>query len=309
MVASENRSGAYLKYELTTVLYPRTSFTEITTQVDPFRLSKFPRTIAMKRYEGRRAIVTGGAQGIGLACVRRLLDEGAQVLAADIQPWEITQALKSLSPNRDFQYCRADVSNRSEVDKMVKLAVETFGGVDVLVSNVGVARKIPFLDLTDQDLQSDFQVNLISMILCGQAVARQMKAQGKGGSIVHMSSVNAVMAMPGYTTYNVSKGGVEQLTRVMALELAPLGIRVNAVGPGTILSEMSRNAVLSDEEAKRTILSRTPMGRFGEPEDVASVVAFLASNDAGYITGETIFIDGGRRALNYTVPVASSGST
>lgn len=258
----------------------------------------------MTRYKNKRAIITGGAQGIGLACAQRLLSEGAQVLAADIQKWEGSAASSVLSESERFSYRRTDVTSRQEVEAMVAEAVASFGGVDVLISNVGVAKKKPFLELTDEDLATGFQINLVSMILCGQAVARQIKTQGTPGAIVHMSSVNGVMAMPGYTVYNVSKGGVEQLTRVMALELAPLGIRVNAVGPGTILTEMTRSNVLSDNEARRTILSRTPLGRFGEPEDVASVVAFLASDDAAYVTGETVFIDGGRRALNYVVPVS-----
>lgn len=257
----------------------------------------------MGRFSNKRVIVTGAAQGIGLACVRRLLDEGANILAADIRSWEDSTASQGLERGERLVYRQTDVTSRSEVEAMVAAAVEAFGGVDVLVSNVGAARKTPFLELSDKDLQEGLQVNLVSMILCGQAAARQMQAQGSGGAIINMSSVNAVMAMPGYTTYNVSKGGIEQLTRVMALELAPLGIRVNAVGPGTILTELARTAVLSDEAAKRTILSRTPIGRFGEPEEVASVVAFLASEDAAYVMGETIFIDGGRRALNYVVPV------
>lgn len=257
---------------------------------------------ALGRFDKKRVIVTGGAQGIGLACVRRMLDEGARVLAADIQEWQGSAAEACLERGGRFLYRQTDVTSRRDVEAMVADAVSAFGGVDALISNVGVARKTAFLELTDKDLAEGFQVNLVSMILCGQAAARQMKAQGTPGAIVNMSSVNAVMAMPGYTVYNVSKGGIEQLTRVMALELAALAIRVNAVGPGTILTEMSRNAVLSDEAAKRTILSRTPIGRFGEPEDVASVVAFLASDDAAYVTGETIFIDGGRRALNYVVP-------
>jgi glucose 1-dehydrogenase len=127
--------------------------------------------------------------------------------------------------------------------------------------------------------------------------------EGHGGAIVNMSSVNAVMAIPNQVPYVVSKGGINQLTKVMALALAPHGIRVNAIGPGTILTELARTAVLGNREAERKILSRTPLGRLGEPEEVARVAAFLASDDASYITGQTIYPDGGRLALNYTVPV------
>lgn len=256
----------------------------------------------MQRFSGKVVVVTGGAQGIGLACAQRFLEEGGKVVVADIQGEAAAEAVRSLGGNSDFHYVQTDVTERVQVERMVETAVAVFGGVDVLVSNAGAAKKIPLLDLTDDDLDKGFRLNLISMILCGQAAVRQMETQGRGGAIVYMSSVNAVLAMPGYTIYNVSKGGIEQLTRVMALECAPLGIRVNAVGPGTILTELAKNAVLADEESRRRVLSRTPIGRFGEPEEVASVIAFLASRDAAYVTGETVFIDGGRRALNYTVP-------
>lgn len=257
----------------------------------------------MRRFEGKSAVVTGGAQGIGLACAERLMAEGARVLVLDVQEEERAEAVAKLSGREGFLYRRADVTERAAVEAGVDEAVTAFGGIDVLVSNVGVAKKTPFLDLTDAELDQGFRVNLRSMILCGQVAARRMRDGGRGGAIVNMSSVNAVMTMPGYTIYNVSKGGIEQLTRVMALELVEHGIRVNAVGPGTILTELAKQAVLTDEAARRTILSRTPMGRFGEPEEVAAVVAFLASADAAYVTGETVFIDGGRRALNYVVPV------
>jgi NAD(P)-dependent dehydrogenase (short-subunit alcohol dehydrogenase family) len=146
-------------------------------------------------------------------------------------------------------------------------------------------------------------INLKSMFLCGQAVARRMVSQGKGGAIVNLSSVNAVLAIPNQVPYCVSKGGVAQLTKVMALSLASHGIRVNAIGPGTIATEMAKKAVLGSDEAKRRILSRTPMGRLGEPEEVAAIAAFLVSDDASYLTGQTIYPDGGRLGLNYTVPV------
>ena len=146
-------------------------------------------------------------------------------------------------------------------------------------------------------------VNLKSMFLCGQAVARAMVKRGIRGSIVNMSSANAVVAIPNQVPYVVSKGGINQLTKVMAVALAPHGIRVNAIGPGTILTELSKQAVLTDDAARRKILSRTPLGRCGEPEEVAAVAAFLASDDASYLTGQTIYPDGGRLALNYTVPV------
>jgi NAD(P)-dependent dehydrogenase (short-subunit alcohol dehydrogenase family) len=142
------------------------------------------------------------------------------------------------------------------------------------------------------------------MFLCGQAAARAMIDAKIRGCVVNMSSANAVVAIPNQIPYVVSKGGVNQLTKVMAVALAPYGIRVNAIGPGTILTEMAREAVLTDDAARRKILSRTPLGRCGEPEEIAAVAAFLASDDASYLTGQTIYPDGGRLALNYTVPVS-----
>ncbi len=141
------------------------------------------------------------------------------------------------------------------------------------------------------------------MFLCGQAVARHMAGRGGGGAIVNLSSVNAVMAISNQVPYVVSKGGINQLTRVMALSLAPHGIRVNAIGPGTIATELALRAVLGDEASRRRILSRTPLRRLGEPEEVAAVAAFLASDDASYMTGQTVYPDGGRMALNYTIDV------
>ena len=141
------------------------------------------------------------------------------------------------------------------------------------------------------------------MFLCGQAVARAMLPQ-RSGVIINMSSVNAVVAIANQVPYVVSKGGVNQLTKVMALNLAPHGIRVNAIGPGTIMTELARQAVMSSDAARDKILSRTPIGRCGEPEEIAAVASFLASDDAAYFVGQTLYPDGGRLALNYTMPVA-----
>ncbi len=161
-----------------------------------------------------------------------------------------------------------------------------------------------FLDLDEKDFDRVIAVNLKGVFLAGQAAARQMAKQGSGGAIVNMSSVNAVLAIPNQIPYVVSKGGINQLTKVMAVALAPHRIRVNAVGPGTILTELAKGAVLGNAEAERKILSRTPMGRLGEPDEVAKVALFLASDDASYMTGQTVYPDGGRLALNYTVPVS-----
>jgi len=258
----------------------------------------------MSRLEDRVAIVTGAAQGIGYAIASRLVDEGARVVVCDLDPTRLRDAAHRLDASGKRVIGRVgDVSEKTTAVALVDTAVESFGAVDILVNNAGVTHAAEFLDLDEADFDRVLAINLKSMFLCGQAAARRMVAQKSGGAIVNLSSVNAVLAIPNQVPYCVSKGGIAQLTKVMALSLAPHGIRVNAIGPGTIATEMAKKAVLGSEEAKRRILSRTPMGRLGEPEEVAAIAAFLVSDDASYLTGQTIYPDGGRLGLNYTVPV------
>jgi len=176
------------------------------------------------------------------------------------------------------------------------------------VNNAGVSWGARAEEMALEKWRMVLDTNLTGVFLFSQAVARQMVRQkwddGTGGAIVNMSSVNAVLAIPNQVPYVISKGGINQLTKVAAIALAPHKIRVNAIGPGTILTELAKTAVLGSDEARRKILSRSPLGRCGEPEEVASVAAFLASDDASYLTGQTIYPDGGRLALNYTVPVS-----
>jgi len=252
------------------------------------------------RLQDKVALVTGGAQGIGLACARRFATEGAQVVLADLDTAVGTSAAAGI-PGALF--VRADVSRKTDVDALVAATLARHGRVDILVNNAGVTHACDFLDLAEEDFDRVLRINLKSMFLCGQAVARAMVAARIKGSVINMASANAVVAIPNQVPYVVSKGGVNQLTKVMALALAPHGIRVNGIGPGTILTELAKKAVLQDAAARRRILSRTPLGRCGEPEEVAAVAAFLASEDASYLTGQTIYPDGGRLALNYTVPV------
>ena len=249
-------------------------------------------------HQGRVVIVTGGAQGIGEACVRRFAREGARLVIADVANAPGSALARELGAT----YMHCDVGDKLDVDAVVAKTVAAFGRIDVLVNNAGIFKAADFLEVSEDDFDEVLRVNLKGSFLMGQAVARVMAAQG-GGSIVNMSSVNGVLAIPNIASYNVSKGGINQLTRVMALALADHGVRVNAVAPGTIATELAAKAVLTSEDARRKILSRTPMKRLGEPAEIADVVAWLASDAASYVTGEIVTVDGGRMALNYTVPV------
>ncbi len=256
--------------------------------------------------DNKVAIVTGGAKGIGYAIARRFLEEGARVVIADLDDVAGPKATAELSVFGQVRYVECDVGERLDVRNMVAATLDAFGDIDVLVNDAAILVKADFLDLDPADFDRVLRVNLKGAFLCGQAVARHMveriKAGGTPGAIINLSSVNAIFAIADQVPYSVSKGGLSQLTRVMALSLAPYGIRVNAIGPGSIATEMLET-VMTNPEVRRTILSRTPLGRIGEPREIAAIAAFLASNEASYITGQTIYADGGRLPLNYTVPV------
>lgn len=259
------------------------------------------------RLEDRIAVVTGAAQGIGAACARAFAAEGARVVVSDVNEDAGAALVRTIAADGgQARFCRADVAAAADAERLVRFAVETFGALDVLVNNAGIVHAADFLDLAEADFDRVLRVNLKGPFLCGQAAARQMatqppRAHGQRGVIVNMSSVNAVLAIANQVPYTVSKGGVNQLTKVMAMSLAPHGIRVVGIGPGSIATEMLKTAVLTNEAAKARILSRTPLGRLGEPEEVARVAVFLASDDASYLTGTTLYPDGGRLALNYVM--------
>ena len=247
-------------------------------------------------------IVTGGAQGIGEACGRRLAAEGASVAlwdVADEAGEALAEALRGDGAKVAYVHC--NVARKAEVDAAMATTLEAFGRIDGLVNNAGIFKAADFLDISEADWDAVIDVNLKGAFLVGQAAAREMAAQGRG-AIVNMSSVNGVLTIPTIASYNVSKGGINQLTRVMALALAQRSVRVNAVAPGTIATELASKAVLTSDEARARIMSRTPLGRLGEPAEVADLVAYLLSDAASYITGEIVVVDGGRMTLNYTMP-------
>jgi len=257
---------------------------------------------------GKATIVTGGASGIGYAIAERFVAEGARVMIADVDEARGAKAVENLSKQGEIRFHEANVAVRADVDGLIAAAISAFGRIDVLVNNAGIVHAADFLDVKEEDFDRVLGVNLKGSFLAGQAVARHMvervKAGEKPGAIVNMSSVNAVFAIANQVPYSVSKGGINQLTKVMSLALATYGIRVNAIGPGSIMTEMLAS-VNADPAAKNRILSRTPLGRIGEPSEIAAIAAFLASDDASYVTGQTIYADGGRLPLNYVVPVKS----
>jgi glucose 1-dehydrogenase len=257
----------------------------------------------------KTAIVTGGAQGSGLAIAERFVEEGMKVIIADIGDSAGHDAADRLSKIGEALYVHCDVADRLDVRNLLAKSIEAYGEIDVLVANAGIVHTADFLDVEEADFDRVIGVNLKGVFLTCQAVAKHMvervEAGEKPGTIITMSSVNAELAIPNQVPYVASKGGVRQLTKVMALSLAKHGIRVNAIGPGTIMTEMVEK-VLADDDIRNRMMTRTPLGRIGEASEIASIAAFLASDQASYVTGQTLYVDGGRLGLNYTVPVEPS---
>lgn len=256
----------------------------------------------MSQLAGRKALVVAGAAGIGRACVERFAAEGASVVFSDINR-AAGEALESALRAAGHQawFCESDAGVPDQVRALVARAVDLMGGLDLLLNNAGIAVSKDFLELTDEDFDRTVDVNLKAAFVASQAAARHMLATGTRGTITSMSSVNAVLNIPNLLTYNITKGGLNQLTRNLAIRLAPHGIRVNAIGPGTILTDLVRKTIYTSDAAKAAVMSRTPMGRAGEVGEIASIAVFLASAASSYVTGQVIYADGGRLPLNYTV--------
>lgn len=247
------------------------------------------------RFSGKRVIVTGGASGIGEATTERFLREGADVLVFDVHEGNLEASAERLAPavaaSGRLISQRGDVTSPGDVEAMMARARDELGGVDVLVSNAGIAYEEPFLDIPLDHWTRTIDVNLTSMFLVCQAVAHHMVERG-AGVILLTSSTNGLVGEDKYAHYNASKGGVTLLTKSLAIELGPHGIRVNAVCPGYIVTPLAES--IDDEAFMAAYADTLPLRHLGKPQDVAGAFAFLASDDAAFITGETLVIDGGQ---------------
>ncbi|WP_282605178.1 SDR family NAD(P)-dependent oxidoreductase [Pelagibius sp. Alg239-R121] len=263
--------------------------------------------------EGKTAVITGAARGIGLACAERFVKEGAKVVLADVMDDAGEAAAQGLSESGGVaRYRPCDVTDKMQVDDLIAFAQETFGRLDCVIANAGIVHNSDILDLEEADFDRVIAVNLKGVFLTGQAAARVMRdqapdAEGCRGTIINMSSLNAVVAIPAIAPYVIAKGGVNQWTKCLGIRMAPEGVRVNAIGPGSINTEMFQT-VADDPQKMHAVLSRTPMERPGEPDEIAKVAVFLASHYSSYMTGQTVYPDGGRMGLNYVVPVKDPGT-
>lgn len=244
-------------------------------------------------HSGKSALVTGAGRGIGLAIARVLLDEGARVTICDLVPERVEQAVVDLSKHGQVSGEVCDVSSPTEVDRLVRQTDRRWGGLDLVVNNAGTCRVAPFLDISVESWDMTMAVNLRSQFLVGQAAARLMVASGRGGAIVNISSTNGLLGEAEMAAYNASKAGSLLLTKTMAIELATHHIRVNAVCPGFIMTDLALEAG-EDPESILNYGKNIPMGRVGEPVEVARAVSFLLSSWASFITGTELVIDGGQ---------------
>lgn len=252
-------------------------------------------------FNGKTFIVTGGSSGLGLACSKRIVDAGGRVVIADINLPGAEAAASALHDDRALALA-CDVSSGEQVDAMLRRSIEKFGAVDGILCCAGAGSSGPFLELTEEEFDFDIRVNLKGTFLPSQAVAKHLVATGRPGAIVAISSTQSVVCSENLVAYAAGKAGVVGLVRAMAVALGPYNIRVNAVAPGPMDTPMLRSGVPVGSEVERIHISRTPLGRFADPGEMASATVYLASDDASFITGQTLYVDGGRTVLAFVMP-------
>jgi glucose 1-dehydrogenase len=264
---------------------------------------KKPAPSDLRRLEGKVAVVTGGASGIGFAVAKLFAAHGALVAIADVDAERGRLAAEKIrGQGGEATFVRCDVRRAADAAKLVDAVVKSYGAVDIAVLCAGMPTGVDFLDENLLDWQRHIDLNLTGVFLTGQACARRMVRQRRGGAIVTIASAESAVAPSTSIPYAASRGGLAELTRGMAVALANKDIRVNGVTPGSIVTD-ALNGSAKDLRTRQTELSRTPLGRYGRAEEVAATALFLASDDSSYITGQLIVADGGRMALHYTVPV------
>jgi NAD(P)-dependent dehydrogenase (short-subunit alcohol dehydrogenase family) len=246
------------------------------------------------RLKGKVALITGGSTGIGKAIALRFAREGAKVAVTGRERTALEDTTREIvEQGGEVIYIQGDVSLSQDVRSMVDRTLERWGAIDILVNNAGICNPAPFLDLKEEEWDRHMAINLKGTFLAGQFVAREMVHRGIKGSIINMSSVNGLAAESDQAHYNATKGGINLLTMSMALELAPYGIRVNALCPGFIETRLTR-PLINDPERIGPYLKTIPMGRVGQPEDIADVALFMASDESRYMTGHCLVVDGGQ---------------
>jgi glucose 1-dehydrogenase len=246
------------------------------------------------RLQDKRAVVTGSGRGIGRAIAVRFAQEGADVAINDLDirgTARKTLAAVEAAGRRGI-LIQADVARTDDARRLIEDAVRQLGPLDILVNNAGIEKRAPFVEVKEAAYDKVLGVNLKGAFFVTQAFVRHLLADGRPGRVINISSVHEEMPFPGFSTYCASKGGMQLLTRDLAVELGPHGITVNGIAPGAIATEINR-ALPDDKPRVGRLLKQIPLGRMGKPEDVAGVAAFLASSDADYVTGSTCYVDGG----------------